>query len=208
METLHDLYVEKLRDLYSAEGQILKAMPRMIKSASHPELRRAFTDHQKVTERQVTRLERIFKELGEKPTGKKCHGMEGLIEEAKELISEKPEEDVLDAGLLAAAQHVEHYEIAGYGTVRTYAEQLGYEKQAQLLQETLDEEGATDKLLTGIAQRSVNIDAENGGDDQWSGISYGRSTGGRATGGRSRLASSSRGGAKKSSGRKKSSRRR
>jgi ferritin-like metal-binding protein YciE len=220
METLHDLYVEKLRDLYNAEGQILKAMPRMIKSASHSELKRAFTDHKKVTERQVTRLERIFKELGKKPSGKKCHGMEGLIEEAKELISEKPEEDVLDAGLIAAAQHVEHYEIAGYGTVRTYAEQLGYERQAELLQETLDEEGATDKLLTAIAQRSVNIDAEGGAEDgTWSGISYGRSTAGRSAGGStsssasrggsrsSRKSSASRGGSrsgKKSSGRKKS----
>jgi ferritin-like metal-binding protein YciE len=205
METLHDLYVEKLKDLYNAEQQILKAMPRMIKSASHPELRRAFTDHQKVTERQVARLERIFKELGEKPTGKKCHGMEGLIEEAKELISEKPEEDVLDAGLIAAAQHVEHYEIAGYGTVRTYAEQLGFDRQASLLQETLDEEGATDKLLTGIAQRSVNIDAENAGDSEdLSGISYGRSTGGRSSGGRTRSNSRSR---SRSTGARKSTRR-
>jgi ferritin-like metal-binding protein YciE len=104
----------------------------------------------------------VCKELGVSPKGKKCHGMEGLLEEGKELISEKPDPDVLDAGLISAAQHVEHYEIAGYGTVRTYAHQLGYESQMQLLQRTLDEEGETDQLLTSIAVSSINLEAGDG----------------------------------------------
>jgi ferritin-like metal-binding protein YciE len=165
LESLHDLYVDELKDLYSAENQILKAMPRMIKAASHRELKRAFTTHEAQTRRQVQRLERIFKELDASPRGKKCVGMEGLIEEAKELIKEKPEPDVLDAGLIAKAQHVEHYEMAGYGTVRTYARILGYERQAQLLQETLDEEGETDKLLTQLAD-GINIEADEAGDEE------------------------------------------
>ena len=166
LETLKDLYVEELKDLYSAENQILKAMPQMIRKASHKELKRAFTVHERQTRGQVKRLERICKQLGEKPTGKKCVGMEGLIKEAKELIQEKPEPDVLDAGLIAAAQHVEHYEMAGYGCARTYARLLGYEDQARLLQETLDEEGETDKLLTALAERSINLDAVDGGDEE------------------------------------------
>jgi ferritin-like metal-binding protein YciE len=161
LNTLKELYVEGLKDLYSAENQILKALPRMIKVASHKELKRAFTTHERQTREHVKRLERVCKELGVSPKGKKCHGMEGLLEEGKELISEKPEPDVLDAGLISAAQHVEHYEIAGYGTVRTYARQLGYEAQAELLQRTLDEEGETDQLLTTLATSSINIDAEN-----------------------------------------------
>ena len=165
LNTLTELYVDQLKDLYSAETQILKALPKMAKAASHPELQRAFQRHQRETERQVQRLERIFRELGESPRGKKCVGMEGLIEEAKELIKEKPDPDVLDAGLIAKAQHVEHYEMAGYGTVRTYARLLGYERQAQLLQETLDEEGETDKLLTQLAG-SINIEAEQAGEDE------------------------------------------
>lgn len=161
LETLKDLYVEELKDLYSAENMIIKALPKMIKSASHPELKRAFTAHLKQTERQVQRLERVCRQLGVSPKGKKCVGMEGLLKEGSDLIKEKPDADVLDAGLIAAAQHVEHYEMAGYGCVRTYARQLGYEDQAVLLQATLDEEGTTDKLLTEIAERSINIAAEN-----------------------------------------------
>jgi ferritin-like metal-binding protein YciE len=165
LNTLKDLYVEQLRDLYDAEKQILKALPKMAKQASHRELQRAFTQHERVTERQVKRLERIFKELGTTPRGKKCAGMEGLVEEAQDLIKEKPEPDVLDAGLISAAQHVEHYEMAGYGTVRTYAQQLGFEKQAELLQETLDEEGYADELLSELAESSINLEAEDGGDE-------------------------------------------
>jgi ferritin-like metal-binding protein YciE len=162
LETLRDLYIDELKDLYSAESQILKALPRMIKAASHPELKRAFETHLKQTEGQVRRLEQVFEELDASPRGKKCVGMEGLIEEAKELLAEKPEPDVLDAGLISKAQHVEHYEIAGYGTVRTYARLLGEERQAKLLQQTLDEEGETDKLLTQLAESSINIDAAAG----------------------------------------------
>ena len=165
METLQDLYVEELKDLYSAENQILKALPRMIKVASHPQLKKAFTTHERQTRQQVARLERICKGLGVSPKGKKCVGMEGLIEEAKDLISEKPDPDVLDAGLIAAAQHVEHYEMAGYGCVRTYARVLGRERDAELLQQTLDEEGETDKLLTQIAESSINVEAVSQDDD-------------------------------------------
>lgn len=167
LETLKELYVEELKDLYSAEQQIIKALPKMIKKTSSPQLQRAFTRHLRETERQAKRLERICRMLGEKPTGKKCVGMEGLIDEAKELIDEKPEPEVLDAGLLAKAQHVEHYEMAGYGTARTYARLLGYEEQAQLLQQTLDEEGNTDHLLSALAER-LNIEAlhPEGSDDE------------------------------------------
>ena len=161
MDTLHALYVEELKDLWSAENQILKGLPRMIKAASHPQLKRAFTKHEAQTRMQVKRLERICRDLGESPRGKKCVGMEGLIEEAKDLLSEKPEPNVLDAGLISAAQHVEHYEMAGYGTVRTWAKLLGYDNHVTLLQQTLDEEKATDQLLTDIAESQINIDAES-----------------------------------------------
>ena len=159
MESLQELYIEELRDLYSAENQILKALPRMIRAASDRKLKQAFTRHEKQTRAQVKRLDRVFRELGESAKGKKCKGMEGLLAEGKELIQERPEAEVLDAGLIAAAQRVEHYEIAGYGTVRTYARLLGFERQAELLQETLDEEGETDKLLTGLAESSINLEA-------------------------------------------------
>ena len=160
LETLKDLYVEELKDLYSAEKQIVKGLTKMIKATKHKQLQQAFRNHLRQTEQHAARLERICKELGVSPRGKKCVGMEGLIEEGSELIKEKPDDDVLDAGLISAAQHIEHYEMAGYGTVRTYARQLGYEEQAQLLQQTLDEEGETDHLLTDLAESSINIEAE------------------------------------------------
>ena len=168
LDSLKNLYIEELKDLYSAENQILKGMPRMIKAASSKELKRAFAQHEKITKRQVKRLERICKQLGEKPTGKKCVGMEGLVKEVKELIGEKPEPEVLDAGLISKAQHIEHYEMAGYGTVRTYARTLGFTEQQNLLQETLDEEQAADKLLTDIAENGINVEAVDpeGGDDE------------------------------------------
>ncbi len=162
LETLKDLYVEELKDLYSAENQILKALPRMIKVSSHPKLKKAFTAHERQTRQHVKRLERICKQLGVSPKGKKCSGMEGLLQEGKDLIAEKPEPDVLDAGLISAAQHVEHYEMAGYGTVRTWARLLGYEDQADVLQQTLDEEGDCDHLLTAIAETGINVDADTG----------------------------------------------
>src|SRR3712207_6388798 len=159
----------------------------MAKAASHEELAANFEEHTRVTERQVERLERIFADLGQSPRGKKCVGMEGLIEEAQELLQEKPEPDVLDAGLIAKAQHVEHYEIAGYGTVRTYAEQLGLTKHAELLQQTLDEEGEADKRLSAPAESSINLEAEMADSGAESGQSNGRSRGGRSQsrGGRS-----------------------
>lgn len=165
LESLRALYVDELKDLYSAEGQILKALPRMIKAASSRPLQQALTEHERVTRKQVQRLERIFKDLDESPRGKKCHGMEGLLEEGKELISERPVPDVLDAGLISKAQHVEHYEIAGYGTVRAWAQQLGYDQHVDLLQQTLDEEAEADKTLTQLAESSINIEAARMDDE-------------------------------------------
>ena len=159
METLQDLYVDELKDLWSAETQLLKALPRMAKAATHPKLKRAFMKHEKQTRQHVKRLERICKGLDVSPRGKKCVGMEGLIKEGKELIGEKPDKDVLDAGLITAAQHVEHYEMAGYGTCRTWARVLGRPSDEQLLQTTLDEEQQTDLDLTALAESSINIEA-------------------------------------------------
>ncbi|HXF23280.1 MAG TPA: ferritin-like domain-containing protein [Gemmatimonadaceae bacterium] len=159
MDTLHELYVDELKDLYSAENQILKALPRMIKAATHKQLKQGFTKHERQTRQHVKRLERIFRSLGEKPTGKKCVGMEGVLKEGSELIKEKPDREVLDAGLIAAAQHVEHYEMAGYGTVRTWARLLGHDDHEALLQQTLDEERDTDEALTAMAESSINVEA-------------------------------------------------
>ena len=156
LASLRDLYVNELRDLYSAENQIIKALPKMIKAASSRELKRTLQEHLEITERQVERLDRIFEKLGEKPKGKKCVAMEGLIEEGKELMSEDAEDSVCDAGLIAAAQKVEHYEMAGYGTVRTFARTMGDEEAAELLQQTLDEEGYADKRLTSLAENISN----------------------------------------------------
>jgi ferritin-like metal-binding protein YciE len=165
MESLHELYVSELKDLYSAEKQIVKALPKMVKNATNPQLKKAFSDHLDETEGHVDRLEKIFQMLGEKAGGKKCKGMEGLIEEAKELLDEDATEEVVDAGLISKAQHVEHYEMAGYGTVRTYAQQLGFSDQAKLLQQTLDEEGRANELLTQIAETAVNVEAEEGEEE-------------------------------------------
>ena len=162
MESMQDLYLHELKDLYNAEKQLLAALPKMAQGATHRELRQAFEDHTRVTEEQVRRLETIFDDLGQSPTGKKCKGMEGLLEEGKEVLEEDADPDVRDAALIGAAQRVEHYEIAGYGTARTYANQLGFSKHADLLQRTLDEEGETDKLLTKLAEARVNRHAEVG----------------------------------------------
>jgi len=156
---LEELLQDELKDLYSAENQIIKALPKMAKAASSPELRRAFERHLEETRRQVERLDQIGEELEMKMTGKKCKGMEGLIAEGKELIEEDLDEDALDAGLIGAAQKVEHYEIAAYGTARTHAEMLGYRRVAKLLQQTLNEEGATDKKLTQLAESVINYEA-------------------------------------------------
>jgi ferritin-like metal-binding protein YciE len=159
MESLHELFVEELKDLYSAENQILKALPKMAKAASSKDLKKGFEEHLQQTKGHVERLEKIFKELDESPKGKKCKGMEGLITEGKELMEEDAEPEALDAGLIAAAQHVEHYEIAGYGCGRTYAQLLGRDRIAQLLQKTLDEEKQTDAKLTSLAE-VINVEAE------------------------------------------------
>ncbi len=166
MDSLQELYVDELKDLYSAENQLLKALPRMARAASHRELKDAFTQHEGQTRRQVERLDQIFEDLGKSPRGKKCVGMEGLIKEAQELMKEKPDPDVLDAGLISKAQHVEHYEIAGYGTVRTWAERLGHDEHANLLQETLNEEEETDRLLTELAENTINVEAQESGGEE------------------------------------------
>ena len=160
LESLADLSLEELKDLYSAENQILKALPKMIKAATHPELKKAFTDHLEQTKGHVARLVEICDDLGGSPKGKKCNGMEGILEEGADLSAEDPSPGVLDAGLASAAQHVEHYEMAGYGSVRTWAEQLGHTKHVRLLQSTLDEEKAADRLLTQLAEMGLNPDAE------------------------------------------------
>jgi len=162
LESLQDLYLEQLRDLHSAERQIIEALPKMIKQTSHPELRQAFELHLRQTEEQLRRLEQIGQKSGQKLTGHKCKGMAGLLEEGAELMKERADSDVLDAALISAAQRVEHYEMAGYGCARTYARLLGLEDDAQILQRTLDEEGKTDHLLTSLAERVVNVDALTG----------------------------------------------
>ncbi len=162
VNTLKELYVDHLRDLYSAENQITKALPKMAKKANSEKLKQAFEEHLRQTENQISRLEQIFGSLEKSPRGKKCMGMEGLLDEGKEVMSEKMEADVMDAALIAAAQKVEHYEIAAYGTVRAYAELLGEQQAVGLLRQTLDEESATDEKLTGIAESTINVQALKG----------------------------------------------
>jgi ferritin-like metal-binding protein YciE len=158
LQSLQDLFVDELKDLYSAENQILKALPKMIKKATAKDLKAGFEEHLKQTEGHVKRLEQIFQSLDESPKGKKCKGMEGIIEDGAELMSKDADPEVLDAGLIAAAQHVEHYEIAGYGCARTYAELLRNQEFVNLLQETLNEEKQTDEKLTALAHR-INVQA-------------------------------------------------
>src|SRR4051812_2263255 len=158
-ESLQKLYLEQLRDLYSAEEQILEALPKMAEKASHAELKKGFQTHYQQTEQHRERLEQIFSSLGEQPGGHTCKGMKGLIAEGEETMKEFKDSDVLDAALIAAAQRVEHYEIAGYGCSRTYASMLGLDEHVQTLQRTLDEEGETDHLLTNLAETVINIDA-------------------------------------------------
>lgn len=159
MNGLHDLFVHELKDLYSAEQQILSALPKMAKSTEHSELRSAFEEHERTTREQVKRLDMIADELQVDIKGHKCKGMEGIIKEGQELLDSDIDADTRDAALIGAAQRVEHYEIAGYGTARTFARRLGHERAADLLQETLDEEGKTDHRLTSIAEGMVNRDA-------------------------------------------------
>jgi len=158
--TLNDLFIDQLRDVYNAENQLVKALPKMAKAASAPELRDAFTQHLEQTRGHVERLEEVAEKMGVKPKGKTCHAMEGLIEEGKEWIEEDAEPDVMDAGLIAAAQKVEHYEIAAYGCLCTWAKQLGDEESFDLLQQTLAEEKETDETLTQLAENSINQRAQ------------------------------------------------
>jgi ferritin-like metal-binding protein YciE len=159
MKTLEDLLVHELKDLHSAEKQLLKALPKMAKAATSEKLRSAFEDHLAETETQVDRLDKIFAELEANGRAMKCKAMEGLIEEGKSAIEEDMDDDVRDAALICAAQRVEHYEIAGYGCARTFAEQLGHTRVAALLQETLDEEAAANEKLTEIAMSGINQEA-------------------------------------------------
>lgn len=159
LNSLQDLFVEELKDLYSAETQLLKAIPKMAKAATSEKLKEGFEKHLRQTEGHVERIERIMEKLGENPKGKTCQAMKGLIKEGAEAIGEDAEDCVKDAALIAAAQRVEHYEIAGYGTARTFAETLGHSEIAKILQSTLDEEGETDKLLTKLA-KNINAEAE------------------------------------------------
>jgi ferritin-like metal-binding protein YciE len=160
---LKHLYVEELKDLYSAENQLVKALPKMAKAATSEDLRSGFAEHLEQTKEHVARLEKIFEALGESPKGKHCKGMEGLIKEGSELIEEDPAPGELDAGLISAAQRVEHYEMAGYGCVRTYAKLLGNDQATSLLQQTLEEEKETDKKLTQLSEH-INLEAARADD--------------------------------------------
>jgi len=162
LDSLEDLYHEQLQDLYDAEHQILKALPKMMEAASSPELRRAFELHLQQTQGQIRRLEQIFDQMGVKAQGKTCAAMQGLVAEGNELMGMRADPTVMDAGLIASAQRVEHYEMAGYGCLRTWARQLGHTQAVQLLQQTLDEEEQTDRQLSQIAERAINVKAANG----------------------------------------------
>lgn len=162
IDSLETLLEEELKDIYSAEKQLVKALPKMAKTATSEELRAAFEEHLEVTKGHVDRLEEVFEVLGKTAKAKTCKAMQGLLEEGKEIMEEDAEDSVMDAGLIAAAQKVEHYEIASYGTVRTWARLCGREEAAELLQETLDEEGEADKKLTELAEAMVNSEAESG----------------------------------------------
>jgi ferritin-like metal-binding protein YciE len=157
-QALKELYIDELKDIYNAENQLVKALPKMAKAANSDELRTGFEEHLQQTRGHVQRLEQIFKALGEKPSGKKCKGMEGLVAEGQEMMDEDFEDDLMDAALISAAQRVEHYEIAAYGTVRTYAELLGEENAVTLLEQTLQEEKETDQKLTDLAS-DINVKA-------------------------------------------------
>lgn len=163
VESLNELFVEQLRDLYDAENQLIKALPKMAEGANSDELRQGFEKHLEQTKGHAQRMEQIFEQLGEKAKGKKCKAMEGLVKEGSETLEEEMNEDVKDAALIAAAQRVEHYEIAGYGTARTYANLLGQDEAASLLEQTLEEEKETDAKLTELAE-GINVAAAQEGE--------------------------------------------
>ena len=163
---LEDLLVEELKDLFDAEKQLTRALPKVARAASAPELKEAIEEHLEVTKGQVQRLEQVFEQLGKPARGKPCEAMKGLVTEAQELMEEDMPEELLDVGLIAGSQRIEHYEMAGYGTVRTLAQTLGHKEVAQLLEETLREEEAADKKLTAIAKKYVNPRAKKTGEQE------------------------------------------
>jgi ferritin-like metal-binding protein YciE len=165
LDSLQDLFLNELKDVLNAEKQLVQALPRMAKAAQSPQLQQAFTKHLRETEGHVERLERIFQSLGETARGRKCKGMEGLVEEGKEILEEEGQPEVIDAALISAAQRVEHYEIAAYGCLRTYAQLLGNTEADRLLQQTLAEEEATDKALTALGEGGINQAAMAAGAD-------------------------------------------
>jgi ferritin-like metal-binding protein YciE len=160
--TLKDLFIEELRDIYHAEGQLVKALPKVAKTAHNADLKAAIEQHLEETKGQVNRLERVFETIGEKARGKKCDGMAGLIDEAKEMMEEEAEPDVLDAGIIAGSQKIEHYEIATYGCLCTWAKQLELDEAAELLGQNLEEEKAADAKLTELAEGHINAQAPQG----------------------------------------------
>lgn len=164
-DTFEKLFVDELRDMYSAEKQLVKALPKLAKAATSPELRSALERHLDVTKEQVERLEGLFKDLGHSASGKTCKGMSGIIEEGQSILDKDFDEEVMDAGIIAAAQKAEHYEIASYGTLRAFAETRGDRKAAEVLDEILNEEKDADKMLTRIARASINARADGGTTD-------------------------------------------
>ena len=156
LDSLHSLFLDELKDVYHAEKQLVRALPRLAKAASDPKLQQAFTNHLKETQGQVQRLERVFGELGQTPRAKKCEGMAGLVEEGKKILEEDGDPAVIDAALIAAAQRVEHYEIAAYGCLKTYAQLLGLTAAARLLEQNLREEEAADEKLSALAEGGIN----------------------------------------------------
>ncbi len=175
IDNLRDLYKEQLEDLYSAEQQLIKALPKMAKAANSEELRSAFEDHLEQTKGHAQRIETIFEQMGEKLTAKKCKAMEGLVKEGSEVMEEDMEDGLKDAALIAAAQRVEHYEIAGYGCVKAYAARLGDEEAASLLEQTLEEEKEADQLLNGIAEElNIEVPQEAGQSTKKTGKSAGQ----------------------------------
>jgi ferritin-like metal-binding protein YciE len=175
IESLRDLYVDQLRDLYNAEQQLIKALPKMAKASSSEELRAAFEGHLGQTKQHAQRIETIFEQMGEKVSGKKCKAMEGLVKEGSETIEEDMADGIKDAAIIAAAQRVEHYEIAGYGCVHAYATRLGDENAASLLEQTLQEEKKADELLNGIAEQlNLELPEESGQSEKRSSKSAGQ----------------------------------
>lgn len=202
MEALQKLLQDELEDIYDAEHQLVKALPKMIERSSSPELQRALKEHLTVTQNQVKRLEQVFEALGEKAKRKPCKGMAGIVSEGSEMLEEDLEESTKDAAIISAAQKVEHYEIASYGTVRTLAQTLGNNEVAELLEETLDEEKEADQLLTQIAESSINSEAASE-EDEGEGKEKAQEDG-RGSNGRSRASQGSRGGSSKGGSRSKS----